>query len=75
MSAVSGVVSQKRQLLPVETHQPRPEELHPRAAAICYDEVGRQRKDGQQHDVPLDEKPRINLLVKEVEEDGGDRAG
>lgn len=75
MGAMSSVVPQERQLLPVETHKRRPAELHPRAPAICYDDVGRQSEDGQQHGVPLYEEPRVDLLVAVAECVGGGEGG
>ncbi len=61
---MSGVVPQECQLLPIETHQPRSEQLHQSVPAICDNCVSPQGQDRQQHDVPLDEEPRVDLLLE-----------
>lgn len=39
VAAVAGIVSQKRQLLPVEPNKPGSEQLHPRAPFIRNDKI------------------------------------
>ena len=41
VGAVSGVVAQERQLLPEETHQPGPEQLHSGAPSVGDDDPRR----------------------------------
>lgn len=63
VAAMSRIVSQKRELLPVEAHETSSKELHPCAPAICDDYVRPQSQDRQQHEVSLDEEPRVDLRV------------
>lgn len=68
VAAMPRIVSQKRQLLPVETHEPSSKELHPCAPPICDNYVRPQRQDRQQHYVSLDEEPRVDLKRRQGEE-------
>ena len=68
MAAVPGVVPQKRQLLPEETHQRRSQQLRRRAPTIRYDYVRPQRKYREQDNIPLDEEQVVNL--NDVTRDG-----